>query len=143
MAVSENMRRFLEEAEKNASLKEKLRMANRTETLKIAGEAGFELTAQDIESAVQDQNGALPDDALADVAGGYTIRKGAHRNGWYIRLSDTEKEMMEDAGYSFETNIFYTRGDYFIVYRPDGREMTDSYAVEQTINNLKRKRGWI
>ena len=77
--MTENMKRFLEEAEKDAAFAEKLEAAESPEALlALAAEKGFTLTAEDL--AAEETAGELSDDELDDVAGGAAVQK------LYVRL---------------------------------------------------------
>ena len=70
--MTENLKKFLEEVEKNEELKTKLKALTDKDTavekaIEIAKEYGFTLTAED---CAQKADGELSEDELASVAGG-------------------------------------------------------------------------
>ena len=70
--MNENLKKFLEEVEKNEELKAKLKALTDKDTavekaIEIAKEYGFTLTAED---CAQKADGELSEDELASVAGG-------------------------------------------------------------------------
>ena len=68
--MTENMKKFVEEAEQDASLSERLSAVKTAEELAaLAEEKGFALTEEDLLSLAP-PTGELADEALDDVAGG-------------------------------------------------------------------------
>ena len=66
----EQLKAFLEKVKGDTTLQEKLKAAGSNEAaLKIAKDAGFAITAEDIQS-MQSQSGELSDEELEGAAGG-------------------------------------------------------------------------
>ena len=66
----EQLKAFLEKVKADTSLQEKLKAATSPEAaIEIAKEAGFAITAEDIQS-MQSQSGELSDEELEGAAGG-------------------------------------------------------------------------
>ena len=71
----EQLKSFLEKVKTDTSLQEKLKgVADADAALAIAKEAGFAITAEDIQSMQSATD--LSDDELEDVAGGMTVIPG-------------------------------------------------------------------
>ena len=67
----EQLNAFLEKVKSDTSLQDKLMAADSPEAaIEIAKEAGFAITAEDIQS-MQSATVELPDEELEDVAGGF------------------------------------------------------------------------
>ena len=76
--MTENLKKFLEEASKNEELKAKLTALTDKETavakaIEIAKKYGFALTAEDFQAA---EGAALSPDELEQVAGGWCFTNG-------------------------------------------------------------------
>ena len=68
----EQLKAFLEKVKADTSLKEKLKAASPEAVIEIAKEAGFLITAEDMQSATIE----LSDEELEGAAGGYRRGKG-------------------------------------------------------------------
>ena len=77
----EQLKAFLEKVKSDTELQEKLKAAASPEAgLEIAKDAGFSITAEDIQS-VQSQSGEVSDDELEGASGGvqgYSANPGPH-----------------------------------------------------------------
>ena len=70
----EQLKSFLEKVKTDTSLQEKLKAAADSDAaLAIAKEAGFAITAEDIQS-MQSATTELSDDELEEVSGGFALR---------------------------------------------------------------------
>ena len=90
--MTQNMKKLLEEANKNEALKAKLKALNGKDAvaesvIAIAQEFGFTLTADDLKSGV---DGELSEDELDAVAGGVVMYD--KRSGYYIVRDDDTGE---------------------------------------------------
>ena len=69
----EQLKAFLEKVKSDTELQEKLKAAASPEAaLEIVKEAGFSITAEDIQS-MQSQSGEVSDEELENAAGGMTV----------------------------------------------------------------------
>ena len=74
----EQLKAFLERVKADTSLQEKLKAADNNAILDIAKEAGFNISADDLQKA---QSTKLSDEELEDVAGGTCTMEGM-RSTW-------------------------------------------------------------
>ena len=83
----EQLKAFLEKVKADTRLQEKLKAAGSNEAaLEIAKEAGFAITAEDIQS-MQSQSGEVSDAELEAAAGGFEGGNGFSRQRQLGRLS--------------------------------------------------------
>ncbi len=81
----EQLKAFLEKVKADTSLQEKLKAAaDANAVAAIAKQAGFAITAEDIQSM---QSGSdLSDDELEGVAGGVDVIEGEDDSWWYRKM---------------------------------------------------------
>lgn len=75
-----------------------------------------------------------------DVPEGMSFKKGAHKHGYVITLTDAEQTVLKNAGYKLVTNFFYSRGDFFEVLSPSGA-VVDPYALQEALISLGASHG--
>ena len=84
----EQLKAFLEKVKGDTSLQEKLKAAASPDAaVEIAKDAGFAITAEDIQS-MQSAPGEMSDDELEEAAGG-TGTQWVRTRGWNRRCCDT------------------------------------------------------
>ena len=139
--MSENMERFVAAVREDDELMAQLIYAGKEEAVEIAKEAGYSITAADMEAMEAElkaamkaaskarKKGELSDDELDSVAGGIEVFHSVfHKHGWMFRLTDAEIARFEAKGYTLVSNGAYKKGDYYDVLK-DGCSLVDLYLV--------------
>lgn len=60
------------------------------------------------------------EEQASEVLDGYVVRKGAHKHGYYISMTEREQELLRRNKYTLVTNVFYSPGDFYEILDPNG-----------------------
>lgn len=154
--MSEDMKRFIAAVNVSEELQGKLEDADTERIVAIAEEAGFDITARDVETASAAVPAELSDEELEHVAGGMVIHSSSpaekwlslgldipldsslfHKWGFYVTLSSSEQALLKKNGYELNTNFWYTKGDFYEVRDPKGKAIVNPYEILKQLNKLK------
>ena len=75
-----------------------------------------------------------------DIPDGMSFKKGAHKHGYVITLTNDEQTALKNANYKLVTNFFYSKGDFYEILSPAGK-VVDPYELQSVLITLGKSHG--